>query len=204
MSAPLVSVLMATRPRFEGRARRCFERQTYPNCELIEMPGPAVLGAKLNAAAEESHGEILIKWDDDDWYSPDFIMHAVGRLGGLRNAIVASTHFAILVSGETAARLSGSDWAAGGTLCFHRSLWESCHFVPKPRHVDELFRLYSRAPVLSLYDPADYVIVRHDANLWAGSPWDYSLRSRPEWRPAADILPAEDLEYFHDGWRAAA
>lgn len=203
MSAPfLVSVLMATRPRFEGRARRCFERQSYPHCELIEMPGPAPLGAKLNAAAEKARGEILIKWDDDDWYSPDFILHAVGRLEGARNAIVASTRFAVLVSGETVARLSGAGWPAGGTLCFHRSLWESRGFVEELRRVDEYFRL--GVPVLSLYDAEDYMIVRHDANLWAGSQWDKALRARPEWRPAADILPAEDLEYFHDGWRAAA
>lgn len=90
------------RPEMAGRAIAQFHRQTYPQKELIVIDdetrshrsitaygaldsrtldgggmlvtredGP--LGHKLNVAAQLARGEILLNWDDDDYYAPDRI-----------------------------------------------------------------------------------------------------------------------------------
>lgn len=95
-SPPRVSCLMVTanRPRLMRRAIRCYERQTYPNRELVVVddgktdlapvlaPLPDdevvhvtldpeadyVLGALRNVALDKASGTYLTQWDDDDWY----------------------------------------------------------------------------------------------------------------------------------------
>jgi len=93
---PLVSCLMVTadRPQLMRRSIRCYERQTYPNRELVvvddgetdlapileDLPDDEVtyvtldpdvdhvLGALRNVALDEASGTYLTQWDDDDWY----------------------------------------------------------------------------------------------------------------------------------------
>jgi glycosyltransferase involved in cell wall biosynthesis len=91
---PLVSCTMPTSNRrdFVLQAIKYFQRQDYPNRELIivddatqdlslEMPSDnriryvleppgLVLGSKRNRACELARGAIIAHWDDDDWYAP--------------------------------------------------------------------------------------------------------------------------------------
>lgn len=100
-SAPLVSVLLATRrPEMVGFALEQLARQRGAEFEVIlalhgvpaDHPGVAgplasferpvtvfeagaesVFGSVLNEAAARASGSFLLKMDDDDWYGPDFI-----------------------------------------------------------------------------------------------------------------------------------
>jgi hypothetical protein len=92
---PLVSCIMPTRdrPAYVRQSIRYFERQTYPERELIILddglqplageipihpqircvrgaPGQSV-GAKRNQGCELARGTIIAHWDDDDWYGAD-------------------------------------------------------------------------------------------------------------------------------------
>jgi O-antigen biosynthesis protein len=91
---PLVSCVMATGKRrdFALQALRYFERQDYPNRELVivdegpddlgsavaanprvrylRVPPGMSIGAKRNRGCELAQGAIVAQWDDDDWYSP--------------------------------------------------------------------------------------------------------------------------------------
>jgi glycosyltransferase involved in cell wall biosynthesis len=92
---PLVTCIMPTRdrPAYVRQSIRYFERQTYPERELIILddgiqplageipihprircvrsaPGQSV-GAKRNQGCELARGTIIAHWDDDDWYGPD-------------------------------------------------------------------------------------------------------------------------------------
>ena len=93
LEAPLVSCIMPTsgRPDWVAQAIRYFQRQDYPNLELIIVdasPGaelaplpddPRILrerirpgtsiGAMRNRACELARGEAIVHWDDDDWYA---------------------------------------------------------------------------------------------------------------------------------------
>lgn len=100
---PLISSICVTsnRPLLLQRAIACFERQGYPNKELvlsypvsdgatrnivnqieaisdirivrIERPDQENLGTARNHAVEAASGEYVCIWDDDDWYNHDRI-----------------------------------------------------------------------------------------------------------------------------------
>jgi glycosyltransferase involved in cell wall biosynthesis len=89
----LVSCLMPTKDRrqFVPGAIECFQRQTYPERELIILDdgedsiadliprdprivlirwGVGDVGAKRRICAEVAIGGLLAYWDDDDWHGP--------------------------------------------------------------------------------------------------------------------------------------
>ncbi len=104
MEQPLISCIMPTKNRraFVAQALRYFERQDYPNKELIVVDDgedlvvdlisqyPYVrylapqymhsVGGKRNIACEAAHGEIICHWDDDDWYAPTRLSYQVAPL----------------------------------------------------------------------------------------------------------------------------
>ena len=104
----------ADRRYFAERAIRYFERQTYPNRELVivdDGKSPiaelaegrpqiryicleqrATIGTKRNLACESALGEVIVHWDDDDWYSAsrlrlqmDLLKHAPELVCGVRD-----------------------------------------------------------------------------------------------------------------------
>lgn len=104
MKQPLVSCIMPTanRQKFIPFAVNYFLNQTYPNKELIiiddgkESILPLLpddlqikffyttplgsIGLKRNYACEKATGEIILHWDDDDWYANDWITKQVDFL----------------------------------------------------------------------------------------------------------------------------
>jgi glycosyltransferase involved in cell wall biosynthesis len=103
---PLVSCLMVTqaaRAAVAPRAIRAFNRQAYSRRELVivsvddcstlvplvEPPGRArfwrapaafTLGDLRNAAVDESRGEYVATWDDDDWSHPERLARQLAAL----------------------------------------------------------------------------------------------------------------------------
>jgi glycosyltransferase involved in cell wall biosynthesis len=94
---PMVSCIMPTRNRaaFVRRALKLFDRQDYPERELIivdddgpwaneleadlrhdsrvryvRAPAGTSIGHKRNLACEIARGAVLAQWDDDDWFGP--------------------------------------------------------------------------------------------------------------------------------------
>ncbi len=106
VSMQLVSCIMPTsaaRSLFIPLAVRFFSRQDYPHAELIivdDSPQPqhhlipalpsvvyihvpqrfSTIGAKRNYACAQAKGNIILHWDDDDWYAPDWISKQVAAL----------------------------------------------------------------------------------------------------------------------------
>lgn len=201
---PLVSVLCASsRPAFLPQLERCFARQTYQPVELIIEDGSASMGAKLNRAAERARGAFFVKWDDDDWYSPEFLALAVSRGRGALDAISAWAEFLVWFPETRQFRTSGGNWMAGGTLCFPRGLWEKKPFREDlARGVDAAF-LGDHAKARRLPIPGaerHYVVIRHGANTWndhkpTGQPVNsffarqpvYPVEQRAIWKDPADL-----------------
>ena len=101
---PLVSCIMPTHNRraFLKQALIYFERQDYPNRELIivddgddrvsdlvssnprvryvSLPQRTSIGEKRNLACEMAKGTIIAHWDDDDWYAPNRLSYQVAPL----------------------------------------------------------------------------------------------------------------------------
>ncbi len=102
-----VSVITPTygRPHLLEPLYRLFDHQVYPDKELLILddspsPSPAMhslrdprvrymhsttrmtLGAKRDRLVREASGDVIVHFDDDDYYSPSYVVEMVDRLNG--------------------------------------------------------------------------------------------------------------------------
>ena len=151
----LVSCIMPTynRPKMVKKAIRQFQAQEYPNKELIIVDDGASnledfissehihyfktpkmsIGAKRNFACQRANGEVIMHWDDDDWYAHNWIdvqyrllIENQADVCGLKEVFFAAP------SEEKAwiykYPLASKSWVHGATLCFTRHFWSSNKF----------------------------------------------------------------------------
>jgi glycosyltransferase involved in cell wall biosynthesis len=182
-SAPLVTCIMPTADRraYLTRAIRYFQRQDYPNLELLIVDDGADavsdcvpsgdsrirylrlsqklnVGAKRNFACEQSRGEIIVHWDDDDWY-PDWRVGAQVRAleaGGF-DLCGTSQLFYFEAATDRAWRYRFSrarrPWVAGNTLAYRKNFWTR-HRFPCVQ-VGEDTRFVMSAPAAKVLDLDD-------------------------------------------------
>jgi glycosyltransferase involved in cell wall biosynthesis len=203
-SRPLVSCVMPTGNRRELalRAVEYFERQDYPNRELVvvdhgddglreALRGEPIayvraaagetIGAKRNRACETARGDVLVQWDDDDWYGADRlstqvnpILRGGADITGLRcDALLDLPRWEFWgCSDELHARLYVGD-VHGGTLAFRRSVWESGAY-PSRSLAEDAWLLWSAqrrgARLERLSGAGRFVYVRHGGNAWQFEP----------------------------------
>jgi glycosyltransferase involved in cell wall biosynthesis len=203
---PLASCVMPTygRRAFIPLALECFRRQTYPNRELIVIDdgldavgdlfkdersvrylhiGKRVsIGAKRNIGCANACGEIVVLWDDDDWYDPRRVERQVtpilrgeADITGLENRLVLQLpekkwwtvnpqlHRSMFVEN-----------VPGGTVAFRRSIWSGgIHFPEISLAEDAAFVQAARqrgSRLLRLDVDTLFVYVRHGANTWRFDP----------------------------------
>ena len=171
---PKVSVLLATnRPERLESAVASVAAQTYPNTELVlaphgdgfsddaiargvEMAGCGVrvapvagrepLGGVLNTAVAASTGNLITKFDDDDYYSPDHLWDLVLAheysqaelvAKGAEYVYVASQDRTLRMFGRRGERYLGYPGVSGGAMLISRHhLAEAGGWRRVPRHVD--------------------------------------------------------------------
>jgi hypothetical protein len=158
---PSVSVVMATRrPDMLDHAMAQVARQrgvadlqlvlaTHgfeadpPGVTVVPMPADAVFGDVLNAGVDAADGELVLKMDDDDWYSPDFVADLLRARAYSGAALVGSPDdLYYLEDRDLTLRLGHpgevyKGFVAGGTMLLERSLLRDLGgFAPVPRHVD--------------------------------------------------------------------
>ena len=155
---PFVSVCTPTfnRRKFIPTLIKCFQQQTYPK-ELMEWiiiddgdepvgdlfegiecvkyfryEKKLKLGKKRNLMHEKSKGEILVYMDDDDYYPPDRVNHAVNRLRGAPNALCAGSSIVYIYFNDTDKLYQfgpyGQSHATAGTFAFKRKLLEQTRY----------------------------------------------------------------------------
>ncbi|GAC1470969.1 MAG: hypothetical protein PVSMB7_22280 [Chloroflexota bacterium] len=191
---PLVSVVMATRdrPSFLRMALDCYRRQTYGNSELIvvddggefpadpravvaaggrviRVPEGTPLGTKMNIGVEEARGELCQKWDDDDFYAPNFL-NALTTAMLDRREVVGDAAIGYMTRRYwfDLIRWQMYEWESqgfiGATLQFRRKDWRKTPFRDIRLSedgwflIDQLKRGVTPVPV----DPSDlFLFVRH-------------------------------------------
>ncbi|AJE66427.1 glycosyltransferase [Corynebacterium glutamicum] len=66
-------------PKHDMISRRCVELGIQ-NYKILEGPASWSLGACLNKIVEESSGQVLAKFDDDDFYGPNYLLDQLNAL----------------------------------------------------------------------------------------------------------------------------
>ena len=233
-SLPLVSCVMPTfdRREFVPQAVKYFLAQDYPNRELIVVDdGPAAsgdllpadervtyvrlnrratIGAKRNLACEVARGEVIIQWDDDDWYGPARLRHQVDDLVDGRadmTGIVLSylldlrttRFFVIHEEMPVGIPLPSDATLAGGTLAYTKEAWKAAGGYPDQSLGEDVGLLHriigAGGRVLGVRNWGTYAYVRHGANSWRFEFEDDGPRGWVGIR-VPDFVPDADLAFF--------
>lgn len=190
---PLVSCIMPTfnRRHFIPRAIQCFQRQDYPNIELVivdngsdpigdllpddprvrysRVPQKLTIGSLRNLACRSAQGEIVAHWDDDDWYPAHRVRTQVQPLIENRAELTGTSclYYYEAATGQAFLyRYSGARaWVSGNTLAYKRSLWHH-HPFPDVQVGEDSHFIWSaaRTSVLDLKDPTLCVGSVHPTN----------------------------------------
>jgi glycosyltransferase involved in cell wall biosynthesis len=211
--APLVSMILTTRdrPDFLPIALRCFAEQDRSSRELIvvddgerfpadqaaieavggrliRVKSGTPLGEKLNTGCELANGLFLTKMDDDDWYGAHFLELLTSRISmewenvcSPAISFIQPIHFFSLARWEI--RRSNATEAAGGSLCFPRSVWRATPFRHIVSQVDFWFLFDCRRSgtrTLSVSDNRAFLNVRHGGvNDQQPHIWQHQHDNRP-------------------------
>jgi glycosyltransferase involved in cell wall biosynthesis len=73
------------------RIRDLVEKSGIPQIKYFELPNKVSLGEKRNYMHSKSTGTILVYMDDDDYYPPDRVSHAVDTLMENKHALCAGS-----------------------------------------------------------------------------------------------------------------
>jgi ADP-heptose:LPS heptosyltransferase/2-polyprenyl-3-methyl-5-hydroxy-6-metoxy-1,4-benzoquinol methylase/glycosyltransferase involved in cell wall biosynthesis len=191
----LVSCILPTYNRRElvERAIRLFQRQDYPERELIvvddgtdcvadladadprirylRLDGRQTIGAKRNLACREARGEIVVHWDDDDWAADWRVSYQARRLieSGAEICGLDRIDYFEPATGrawEYVYPEGARRWVAGNTLCYRRSFQER-HPFPDINVGEDARFVWQAAPdqVLRLEDKRFIVATVHDGNV---------------------------------------
>lgn len=141
----LVSVICpTTHDRNNELIKEIFEAQDYPNKELIFDYNEGSIGLKRNRCIDVSSGEIILHFDSDDWYAPDYITKSVNHLieskaqiTGLSQAYFYQPHTNLWLY-----KWAGSQpYVIGSGMCYYRYVWYKMPFKNKQTEEDKLFQL---------------------------------------------------------------
>ena len=198
---PLVSVLLATRrPDRVAEAVASVAAQTYPRLELVlaahgggfdlaridalaagcgmdarvlAVPAARVLGEVLDEATEHSRGELVTKFDDDDFYGPEHVWDLVLAHEYSRASLVGKAAEYVYLEGADrtlrrfrggAERFGSKLTLAGGAMIIARSDLDAVlGWQPVPSAVDRALMRDVVAGGGSLYRThgRGYLLVRH-------------------------------------------
>jgi hypothetical protein len=229
---PTVSVVLCTRrPEFLDFALRQIARQRDVDLELIltlhgipadlpevkaavagfdrpitvvEVPADVLFGAVLNHGIARACGRYVAKWDDDDWYGPDFLADMM-LASSYTGAELVGCHAQFIYLGQidlTIYRTARSEWMgrwiSGGTFVMERSALDSVGGFPLvPRHVDAALVDALSAAGARIYraHSLGYALHRRAAGHTWNQPITYFLRAAAlQWRGprfSAFIDPAD-------------
>jgi glycosyltransferase involved in cell wall biosynthesis len=229
---PLVSCIMPTfeREHFLPQAIGYFQAQDWPRRELIIVddsarPGrdlvpddPRIrymhlserrsIGSKRNLACELADGEVIVQWDDDDWYGTTRITHQVADIFAGRADVTGlnAQYFLELPTGRflTCVVDPTKDvlfrGVIGGSLAFRRHVWLGCGGYPDESIAEDI-RLLSRAMdqgarLLPLDNTGTMIVIRHPGNTWRFD--GGQLSQLDDWALVAqpDFMPDEDLAFY--------
>jgi predicted O-methyltransferase YrrM len=206
---PLVSCLMPTANRraFVSNAIRYFQRQDYPNRELIilddgsdavsdlipndpqiryiRMQERRTMGAKHNLGCAQAGGQVIAHWDDDDWFADWRLSYQVSEL--LKHPAMTIAGLSDILFYRPSDHCAWKyvypskerPWICGSTFCYRKEFWESHPFPDMNEGADTMFvwGLNRDAGVISLSNSHWHVGIIHSNNT---SP---KRTNDPAWHP---------------------
>jgi len=137
------------------------------------------VGAKRNRLHAEARGEVIVVMDDDDWYSPERVAHAVQTLRARKVQIVGSTRNHLYFTDD------GSIWETGpfnpnhgtfGTMAYTKAYAVSHPCDETVTYAEEVAFTKNYSEPLAQLDPMKVMLVMcHSENTFS----KHALRDKP-------------------------
>jgi len=194
MNQPLVTCITPTanRQKYLPLAIKYFLAQDYPNAEMVIIDdgiqscnvlipeNPKIryfyfaeklgtIGLKRNIAYEKANGEIIMHWDDDDYYAPDWITRQVNAQL-ISGADITGLNKVEFYSPSVNRRWRYEDtdtdkpWLCGATMAFRKDFWEQHKFIDLQVGEDYDFVWNSGGKVFALDYLRGFVSILHAHN----------------------------------------
>lgn len=199
MSRPFVSVLTPTynRKRFLPALVECYKAQTYPkdkmewiilddgtekvgdlfasltnglpNIRYISLDEKVNIGVKRNRLNKEAKGDIIVCMDDDDFYPPERVAHAVTKLMAQPKVDLAGSSelYMYFASVQTILKLGPyhNRHATNGTMAY-KARYAKTHFYDETvTHAEEKSFLEDyKHPMIQLDPMKVMLVISHSEN----------------------------------------
>ena len=192
---PFVSICTPTfnRRPFFPYIIKCFENQTYPKDKMewiiiddgtdkiedlvkhipqvkyFKYDEKLMLGKKRNLAHEKASGDIIISMDDDDYYPPDRVSHAVDMLRTTPNAMCAGSSEMYIYFKHIQKMYKfgpyGPNHSTAATFAFRKELLKETSFEDNAAVAEERHFLKGYSVPFVQLDPMKSILVfSHDHN----------------------------------------
>jgi len=216
---PTVTLCTVTRNRQEWLPllQQCVADQTYPHAlmewlivddsdngrpafmpdqgldvkvNVVDVEPRLSLGKKRNLSQDHCNGEIIVYLDDDDYYPPQRVQHAVERLLETGHSVAGSTLLPIFFVGNGQAWVSGSFGpyhATANTFAFRRELLAGRRYEDAATHAEEKAFLDDYQIPMAQLEPARTILcMGHSGNMFDKRQLIQAGRN-PQMRKLADI-----------------
>ncbi|WP_010283362.1 glycosyltransferase family 2 protein [Bacillus timonensis] len=118
----------------------------YHNVRVFQLDSSITLGECLNFAIEQSTYDFIAKFDDDDYYAPNYlneaieaVYHSKGDVIGKRSIYTYLEGSDVLVVYSPGFENTITKTVAGSTLFFKKDIWEKFNFPKTNVDADTLF-----------------------------------------------------------------
>ncbi len=117
------------------------ESRKYANVKIYQVPESYELGKCLNYGIKKAKYDIIAKFDDDDYYAPDYLVESLSALEKIGAPIVGKKTSYLYFEDEQALMLFRKEEenkycgkVKGGTLVFRRSVWDVVKFDERRKY----------------------------------------------------------------------
>lgn len=227
---PFVSVCTPTynrRPFIEGMIK-CFDHQDYPkdkmewiiiddgtdkieelvvnhpNVKYFKYDEKFTLGKKRNLLHEKSKGDILVYMDDDDYYPPERVSHAVEKLTSNKEALCAGSSEIYIYFKHINQMFQfgpyGEKHATAGTFAFKRELIKNKYDEEACLAEEKSFLKDYTVPFVQL-DPMKVILVfSHNHNTFDKKKLldnQHPQYCKPSTKTVDDFVKQQDLKEYY-------
>ena len=146
--------------------------RNYPNVRVFQLHEKAALGDCLNFGVMNASYDIIAKFDDDDYYGPEYITSSMDAFKNKQVWIVGKSSYYIYFKNKKAliyvkgTENSITDTVAGATLLFRKEILHYVRFEKVNRAEDYWFIDQSKKEGFQVYstDPSHFAVIRNDSD----------------------------------------
>lgn len=153
------------------KIRDLVESSNIPEIRYFELEDKIMLGAKRNFMHKQCKGSIIVYMDDDDYYPPDRVSHAVERLMGDPKALCAGSSEIYIYFKHIQKMIQcgpyGPNHATAGTFAFKKELLNNTRYEDEAALAEEKAFLKDYTIPFVQLDPLKSILVfSHEHNTY--------------------------------------